>query len=157
MSRFLPFKFTDKQAIIFIGIQASGKTTFYEQMLADKGYTHISLDVLHTRNREDLLLAECLDNGRSFVVDNTDPEISVREKYIKKAKEYGYQVIGIFFQSKVRDCMRRNEQRGLKVPQKAIACTSNNLQLPSLDEGFDELYFVSININHQFKISPWRE
>ena len=157
MSRVLPFKFTDKQAIIFIGIQASGKTTFYEQMLADKGYTHISLDVLHTRNREDLLLAECLDNGRSFVVDNTDPEISVREKYIKKAKEYGYHVIGIFFQSKVRDCMRRNEQRGLKVPQKAIACTSNNLQLPSLDEGFDELYFVSININHQFKISPWRE
>ena len=157
MSRFLPFKFTDKQAIIFMGIQASGKTTFYEQMLADKGYTHISLDVLHTRNREDLLLAECLDNGRSFVVDNTNPEISVREKYIKKAKEYGYQVIGIFFQSKVRDCMRRNEQRGLKVPQEAIACTSNNLQLPSLDEGFDELYFVSININHQFKISPWRE
>lgn len=157
MSRFLPFKFTDKQAIIFMGIQASGKTTFYEQMLADKGYTHISLDVLHTRNREDLLLAECLDNGRSFVVDNTNPEISVREKYIKKAKEYGYQVIGIFFQSKVRDCMRRNEQRGLKVPQKAIACTSNNLQLPSLDEGFDELYFISININHQFKISPWRE
>lgn len=157
MSRFLPFKLTDKQAIIFMGIQASGKTTFYEQMLADKGYTHISLDVLHTRNREDLLLAECLDNGRSFVVDNTNPEISVREKYIKKAKEYGYQVIGIFFQSKVRDCMRRNEQRGLKVPQKAIACTSNNLQLPSLDEGFDELYFVSININHQFKISPWRE
>ena len=157
MSRFLPFKFTDKQAIIFMGIQASGKTTFYEQMLADKGYIHISLDVLHTRNREDLLLAECLDNGRSFVVDNTNPEISVREKYIKKAKEYGYQVIGIFFQSKVRDCMRRNEQRGLKVPQKAIACTSNNLQLPSLDEGFDELYFVSININHQFKISPWRE
>lgn len=157
MSRFLPFKFTDKQAIIFMGIQASGKTTFYEQMLADKGYTHISLDVLHTRNREDLLLAECLDNARSFVVDNTNPEISVREKYIKKAKEYGYQVIGIFFQSKVRDCMRRNEQRGLKVPQKAIACTSNNLQLPSLDEGFDELYFVSINTNHQFKISPWRE
>lgn len=157
MSRFLPFKFTDKQAIIFMGIQASGKTTFYEQMLADKGYTHISLDVLHTRNREDLLLAECLDNGRSFVVDNTNPEISVREKYIKKAKEYGYQVIGIFFQSKVRDCIRRNEQRGLKVPQKAIACTSNNLQLPSLDEGFDELYFVSININHQFKMSPWRE
>lgn len=157
MSRFLPFKFTDKQAIIFMGIQASGKTTFYEQMLADKGYTHISLDVLHTRNREDFLLAECLDNGRSFVVDNTNPEISVREKYIKKAKEYGYQVIGIFFQSKVRDCMRRNEQRGLKVPQKAIACTSNNLQLPSLDEGFDELYFVSINTNHQFKISPWRE
>ena len=157
MSRFLPFKFTDKQAIIFMGIQASGKTTFYEQMLADKGYIHISLDILHTRKKEDLLLVDCLENGRSLVVVNTNPEVSVREKYITKAKEYGYQVIGIFFQSRVKDCMRRNEQRGLKVPQKAIACTSNNLQLPSLEEGFDELYFVSININNQFKISPWRE
>lgn len=157
MSRFLPFQFTEKQAIIFMGIQASGKTTFYEQMLADKGYIHISLDILHTRKKEDLLLVDCLENGRSLVVDNTNPEVSVREKYITKAKEYGYQVIGIFFQSRVKDCMRRNEQRGLKVPQKAIACTSNNLQLPSLEEGFDELYFVSININNQFKISPWRE
>ena len=157
MSRFLPFQFTEKQAIIFMGIQASGKTTFYEQMLADKGYIHISLDILHTRKKEDLLLVDCLENGRSLVVDNTNPVVSVREKYIKKAKEYGYQVIGIFFQSRVKDCMRRNEQRGLKVPQKAIACTSNNLQLPSLEEGFDELYFVSININNQFKISPWRE
>ena len=157
MSRFLPFQFTEKQAIVFMGIQASGKTTFYEQMLADKGYTHISLDILHTRKKEDLLLVDCLENGRSLVVDNTNPEVSVREKYITKAKEYGYQVIGIFFQSRVKDCMRRNEQRGLKVPQKAIACTSNNLQLPSLEEGFDELYFVSINNNNQFKISPWRE
>lgn len=157
MSRFLPFQFTEKQAIVFMGIQASRKTTFYEQMLADKGYIHISLDILHTRKKEDLLLVDCLENGRSLVVDNTNPEVSVREKYITKAKEYGYQVIGIFFQSRVKDCMRRNEQRGLKVPQKAIACTSNNLQLPSLEEGFDELYFVSININNQFKISPWRE
>lgn len=157
MSRFLPFQFTEKQAIIFMGIQASGKTTFYEQMLADKGYIHISLDVLHTRKKEDLLLVDCLENGRSLVVDNTNPEVSVREKYITKAKEHGYQVIGIFFQSRVKDCMRRNEQRGLKVPQKAIACTSRNLQLPSLEEGFDELYFVSINNNNQFKISPWRD
>lgn len=157
MSRFLPFQFTEKQAIIFMGIQASGKTTFYEQMLADKGYTHISLDILHTRKKEDLLLVDCLENGRPLVVDNTNPEVSVREKYITKAKEHGYQVIGIFFQSRVKDCMRRNEQRGLKVPQKAIACTSRNLQLPSLEEGFDELYFVSINNNNQFKISPWRE
>lgn len=153
----LPFKNREKQAIILMGIQASGKTTFYNRMLADEGYIHISLDVLHTRNKEDRLLMECFENGRSFVVDNTNPEISVREKYITKAKEFGYQVIGIFFQSRVKDCMKRNEQRGLKVPQKAIASMSNNLQLPSLAEGFNELYFVSININNTFKISPWRE
>lgn len=152
----LPFTKQEKQAIIFIGIQASGKTTFYERMLSDGTYTHISLDILHTRSRENEMLIGCLENGKSFVIDNTNPEISVREKYILKAKEYGYQIIGIFFQSIVKDCVRRNEQRGLKVPSKAIACTSNKLQLPTREEGFDELYFVKIN-NNDFEISAWRE
>ena len=48
----LPFIKQEKQAIIFIGIQASGKTTFYNQMLSDGTYTHISLDDLRTRNKE---------------------------------------------------------------------------------------------------------
>ena len=152
----LPFEKKAKQAIIFIGIQASGKTTFYNRMLADDNYAHISLDELHTRNKENLALTECLECGRSFVVDNTNPEISTRAGYIRKAKEHGYRVIGIFFQSIVRDCVKRNEERGGKVPSVAIACTSNKLQLPSKSEGFDELYFVKIN-NNEFIITTWRE
>ena len=152
----LPFKAHEKQAIIFIGIQASGKSTFYDRLLNNETYTHISLDIIHTRNNEDQLLKECLLEGRAFVVDNTNPEISVRAKYIQRAHEYDYHVIGIFFQSIVRDCIRRNEARGLKVPSKAIACTSNCLQLPSLAEGFDELYFVRI-VDNNFEITKWRE
>ena len=70
-----------KKAIIFIGIQASGKSTFYHRML-EKKYVHINLDTLHTRNRERMLMEECLREGRSFVVDNTNPAVADREKYI---------------------------------------------------------------------------
>ena len=152
----LPFEKTAKQAIIFIGLQASGKTTFFNRMLADGNYAHISLDILHTRNKENLLLTECLESGLSFVVDNTNPEIATRSNYIRKARQYGYRVIGFFFQSILKDCMKRNEERGCKVPPVAIASTSNKLQMPSKAEGFDELYFVSIN-NQDFNISTWRE
>lgn len=152
----LLFEKKAKQAIIFIGIQASGKTTFYHRMLSNGVYTHISLDVIHTRNREDQLLMACLVKGNSFVVDNTNPEISVRAKYIQKAKEYNYHVIGIFFQSIVKDCVRRNEERDNKVPSRAIACTSNKLQMPSIAEGFDELYFVR-TVNNDFEITKWKE
>ena len=152
----IPFDKGEKQAIIFIGIQASGKTTFYNQMLSDGYYTHISLDVLHTRNMENQVMMDCLNNGKSFVIDNTNPKISDRKLYIQKAKEYGYQVIGIFFQSIVKDCVLRNEERGGIVPSKAIACTSNKLQMPSKAEGFDELYYVRIN-NNEFEITTWRE
>ena len=34
--------------------------------------------------------------------------------------------------------------------------TSNKLELPSFDEGFDELYFVA-NDGTEMKISEWRE
>jgi hypothetical protein len=50
----------------------------------------------------------------------------------------------------------RNEERGGIVPSKAIACTSNKLQMPSKAEGFDELYYVRIN-NNEFEITTWRE
>ena len=152
----LPFEKKAKQAILFIGIQASGKTTFFKRMLADGNYAHISLDILHTRNKENLALTECMESGRSFVVDNTNPETVTRADYIRKAKEHGYRVIGFFFQSIVRDCVKRNEERGGKVPPVAIACTSNKLQMPSKSEGFDELYFVRIN-NNEFNITTWRE
>lgn len=152
----MPFEKKEKQAILFIGIQASGKTTFYHRMLSDGYYTHISLDNLHTRNKENQELVKCLESGKSFVIDNTNPEISDRAQYIQKAKEYGYHVIGIFFQSMVKDCIHRNEVRGGKVPSKAIACTSNKLQMPSRSERFDELYFVRIE-NNDFEISAWRE
>ena len=152
----LPFEKKEKQAILFIGIQASGKTTFYNQMLSDGTYAHISLDVLHTRNKENRQLDLCLESGKSFVIDNTNPETADRARYIGKAKEYGFQVIGLFFQSKLRDCLGRNEERGGKVPPIGIAGTYNKLQMPSRAEGFDELYFVSID-NNGYNITTWRE
>lgn len=152
----LPFEKKEKQVIIFMGIQASGKTTFYNQMLADGFYAHVSLDVLHTRNKENLEMVACLESGKSLVIDNTTPMKVDRERYITRAKEFGYHVIGIFFQSIVKDCVSRNVVRGNKVPSKAIAATSNKLQMPSLEEGFDELFFARITGNG-FDITKWRE
>ena len=42
------------------------------------------------------------------------------------------------------------------VPATAIAATSNKLEMPSYDEGFDKLYFVS-NDGSKMEISDWRE
>jgi len=144
------------KAILFIGLQASGKSTFYYQRMAD--FVHINLDTLHTRNRERLLLQECLENGRSFVVDNTNPTVEERAKYIQAARNYGYRVEGYFFQSILTECLKRNRGRTGKacVPDRAIAGTSNRLELPSLQEGFDQLYFVRLE-QKGFAVEPWKE
>ena len=145
------------KAIIFTGIQASGKSTFFKQYCRS-GFVHINLDTLHTRNKEAAILEQCLQNRASFVVDNTNPTADDRQRYIKAAREHGYRIEGYFFQSIVRDCVERNSHRSGKacIPEKAIACTSNRLELPSYEEGFDALYFVRIQ-DGAFAVDRWNE
>ena len=146
----------EKTAVIMMGIQGSGKSTFYHTHLKEH-FVHINLDSLKTRQRESLLISECIKNGSSFAVDNTNPTIADRQRYIPAAKQAGYKVIGYFMESKLQPCIARNEQRSgkEKVPTAAIAATSNKLQLPSCDEGFDELYFVK-NDGKTMTVEKWR-
>lgn len=145
----------EKKCILFTGLQASGKTAFYRQRFP--GLIHVNLDTLHTRNKERILLDECFASGISFVVDNTNPTRKDREKYISRAKENGYLVIGYYFQSSISACKERNARRTGKalLPVSALAATHRILELPSWDEGFDELYYVRIN-DAGFAIDPWK-
>lgn len=147
-----------KQAIIFIGLQGSGKTWYYNQFLSCE-YTHINLDTLHTRNKERITLEECMKEGRNIVIDNTNPTKADRQRYIPLLRQAGYRITGYFFESRVKDCIRRNEQRTGKarIPNAAIAATSNKLELPDLKEGFDELYFIARNSETVMEKKEWRK
>ena len=145
-----------KTAVIFIGLQASGKTTFYNKYL--NGLVHINLDTLHTRNAEAKVLTDCIEKGISFAVDNTDPTAEDRQRYISPAKAAGYHITGYYFSSAVSGCRERNAQREgkAKVPDAAIYSTIKKLERPTYGEGFDELFYVRIDSeNNDFLISPW--
>ena len=144
----------EKRCILFTGLQASGKTSFWQQYFPD--LAHVNLDTLHTRNKERILLDECFASGASFVVDDTNPTRKDRERYISRAKENGYRVIGYYFQSSISACKERNSRRTGKalLPVSALAATHRTLELPGWDEGFDELYYVRID-DSSFAVEPW--
>ena len=54
---------------LFIGIPASGKSTFYHRVLEDRNLDYVSLDVLKTRKREWTAFEASLKARRSVVVD----------------------------------------------------------------------------------------
>src|SRR5258708_4088929 len=116
------------EAVIFIGIQASGKTSFYRRHLADS-HMRISLDVHRTRRREERQLATCLKEGKSFVIDNTNPLPADRARYVSRSREAGFQVVAYFFCSTLQDAIRRNNLRTgkHKIPIPAIAATLRKL------------------------------
>jgi len=76
------------EAVIFVGIQGSGKTTFYRERFFET-HVRINLDMLRTRRREQLLFKACLQSGQSFVVDNTNPLATDRARLFEAARVAG--------------------------------------------------------------------
>ena len=143
------------QMILLIGIPGSGNSTFAATHFPQE-YARISRDVLRTRARVASALAEALQARRNIVIDNTNVKRTERERFILPAKEAGYRVAGYYFQSRIEDCLRRNAQRhgAARVPDVAIFARARDLELPSFDEGFDELFYVSIS-DAEFVVEKW--
>ncbi len=73
------------EAVLLIGIQASGKSTFYRDRFFDT-HVRINRDMLRTRRRERLLLEACIAGLQPFVVDNTNVTPEERARSIGPAK-----------------------------------------------------------------------
>jgi predicted kinase len=146
------------EAVIFTGLQATGKSTFYRERFFQT-HVRINLDMLRTRHRERILLQACLEAMQPFVVDNTNPTAAARARYIAPARAAGFRVVGYYFQSNVRDVLARNATRPVlqQVPAKGIFGTRKALQPPSLAEGFDALYYVEIKPGEGFQVHDWSD
>ena len=146
------------QLIVFTGIQAAGKSTFFKERFFDT-HIRINFDMLKTKNREKLLIEACLEAKQPFVIDKTNPTIEGRAKYIALAKQYKFSVAGYYFASSLADAIERNNQREgkAKVPEKGLYATYSRLQIPSLAEGFDQLFCVQINGTKGFVIENWHD
>jgi predicted kinase len=133
------------ETIIFCGIQASGKSTFYIEKFF-KTHFRISMDLLNTRNKENIFLRTCFMTRQRFVVDNTNPTKAERKRYIELARSNKFRVTGYFFHTTVKDALARNSARAgkEKIPIAGLIGTYKKLQPPDYSEGFDELFQVEI-------------
>ena len=142
------------EAVIFIGAQGSGKTSFYREHFFNT-HVRISLDMLRTRHREQILVAACLAAKQPFAVDNTNPLPSDRSRYIGPARRAGFRLVAYFFRASLREAMQRNNQRSGKqrIPPAAVARTFLKLQAPTLGEGFDTIHTVTISSDGKFVVT----
>lgn len=144
------------ELIIYCGIQASGKSSFYKENHFNS-HVRISMDLLNTRNKEERFIKTCFEIQQAFVIDNTNPTKADRAKYIQLAKTHKYKVIGYYFSSSLQSSLERNSTRINKerIPDIGIRGTHKKLQIPALDEGFDKLYYVSLDAGI-FTIKDWQ-
>jgi predicted kinase len=142
------------EAVIFIGIQGAGKSSFFRERFFDT-HVRINLDMLRTRRREELLVAACIEAGQSFVIDNTNPLPSDRARYIEPARAAGFRAVAYFFEASLREAMQRNNLRAGKqrIPAPAVAAAFKKLVPPSTEEGFNEIYTVKVVADGGFVVT----
>jgi len=133
------------EAVIFTGVQASGKSTFYRERFFET-HVRINMDMLRTRRRESLLLNACIIGRQPFVADNTNPLAADRARYIEPARAAGFTVTGYFFRATPREAIARNQQRTGRaaVPIPGLLGTYKKLEGMAVGEGFDVLYAVTL-------------
>ncbi len=136
------------ELIIFVGLQAAGKSTYYREHLAAT-HVHVSKDLMkNPRNRDatqERQIDEALSAGRSVVVDNTNPTPDVRATLIAQGRRHGARVVAYYFETIVKDAVVRNRKREGKarVPDVAIFVTAKKLKPPKFEEGFDEVRVIA--------------
>jgi predicted kinase len=144
------------EAVIFIGVQGCGKSTFYKERFFDT-HVRVSRDVVKTKARERILLGACLAAKQPFVLDNTNPLASQRAEIIEPARAAGFRVVACYFRCGLREALWRNRRRptGAAVPVPGVITTFKKLQPPSWAEGFHEIRVVSSNEASEFAVEEW--
>lgn len=141
------------EAVIFCGIQAAGKTTFYVQQFLST-HVRIGMDLVRTRRRERILVEACLRAGQPFVVDNTNVTIAERSAYVAMAREARFRVVCCWFAADPKQAFARNRLRPGKanIPAAGLFGTQKRLQPPTAAEGFDEILRVELVEGEGFRV-----
>jgi predicted kinase len=138
------------ELVILMGLQASGKTTFRRARF-DATHVVVSKDDFRNNRRPERrqrsLIEDALSSGRAVVVDNTNVRREDRLRLIEQAKAHSARIVGYFFVSSLEASLERNATRTGRelVRVVGVKAAAKALVVPSLDEGFDELYEVRIS------------
>nr|XP_034990633.1 bifunctional polynucleotide phosphatase/kinase isoform X2 [Zootoca vivipara] len=145
------------EVVVAVGFPAAGKSTFLKRHLASAGYAYANRDTLGSWQKCVATCQAALQAGKSAIVDNTNPDLESRCRYIECAKKAGVPCRCFLFTASLEQAKHNNRFREMTekghVPVNDIVLNSykNKFVEPSLDEGFSEI--LKIHFVPQFSDS----
>lgn len=145
------------EVVIMVGLQASGKTTYFRDRYAQT-HDHISKDNFRSNPdrpaRQMQLIGEALAANRSIVVDNTNVTRADRATIAAQARQFGADVIVYSFEVDVEGSKLRNAERTgwRKVPDVGLFGTLKRYERPTMDEDIDRLWEIRTLPDFKFAV-----
>ncbi|XP_073513891.1 bifunctional polynucleotide phosphatase/kinase [Phyllobates terribilis] len=143
------------EVVVTVGFPAAGKSTFIKENLVPKGYVYANRDTLGTWQKCVAACEEALKNKKSIVIDNTNPDLESRGRYINCAKNAGVPVRCFFFVAPIELAKHNNRFREMtskghvSVNDMVMNSYKSKFVAPSPTEGFSEI--LKINFVPNFK------
>lgn len=142
-----------KTLYVAIGIPGAGKTTKMKELNAlwvssdairgelfgdenDQSNPVKVFAILNARIRK------ALKRGDDVIYDATNVSTKSRKQIFKDHAEAADKMVAYFIDTPLEEAIRRNSTRDRIVPNEVIERMYNNLNPPTLDEGFDEIVHI---------------
>ncbi|ESO10945.1 hypothetical protein HELRODRAFT_109229 [Helobdella robusta] len=137
------------QIIVMVGCPASGKSYFVKTYLVPLGYQRINRDTLGTWQKCVKKCEDALKMKEKVVVDNTNPDVESREKYLKVARQMNvrcrcFVMTSSFEHSRHNEKFREmTDKQHQQINEMVFNSFKSKFKEPDLSEGFDEIVHVN--------------
>lgn len=142
--------------VLAIGLPGSGKSSWFKrhnihplssdllrELLFDDALEQRFQDLVFS-NLRSMLKARLIARRPLNYVDATNLTPHDRHSWIKLAKDYGYDVQGLFFDVPLEICLERHQRRGRAVPEDIMRKMAGKLKAPTFEEGFSKITVVRV-------------
>jgi len=151
-----PARASKGTVVLAIGLPGSGKSSWFKrhnihplssdllrELLFDDAQEQRFQDLVFS-NLRSMLKARLIARRPMNYVDATNLTPHDRHSWIKLAKDYGYDVQGVFFDVPLEICLERHQRRGRVVPEDIMRKMAGKLKPPTFEEGFSKITVVRV-------------
>ncbi len=151
-----PVRASKGTVVLAIGLPGSGKSSWFKrhnihplssdllrELLFDDAQEQRFQDLVFS-NLRSMLKARLIARRPMNYVDATNLTPHDRHSWIKLAKDYGYDVQGVFFDVPLEICLERHQRRGRAVPEDVMRKMAGKLKPPTFEEGFSKITVVRV-------------
>jgi len=119
-----------QELLVCMGLPASGKTAFAEDLVRRSGVVNVCQDELKTKSKCLSTTKRAIAAGKTVVVSNTNPSIAQRQEYIALATAAGVPHRVVYFCNPMTNCVYLNNLREHPIPRVVFHVYNKKLEVP---------------------------